>query len=449
MLLRPRLLLAVSGLLTAGSFLACGSSVVVIECKGDQVACDGSCTDTSTDPSHCGECGVECDEACVGGVCTISGSCPLGQTDCFGACVDTQTDAQHCGGCNILCIDGPCVGGTCTVDSCAAGLTDCQGSCVDTSSHPQHCGGCGNLCPEGSTCSQSQCVDVPDCPPGLTPCGASCVDTDFDQNHCGGCFSPCSANEFCNFGSCQQACNDECGACGVVDLGAMVPIDVAGDSTGLPDVFFPGCAFGSAGEAVFRFTAPDAGSYVFDTQGSTFDTVLSLVSPSACFEISCSDNFGPSATSRVTLGLAGGEQVLVLVDGNDGGGFFNLSIDEAAPPMCPTQALGSTLPVLITGSTVGGQDQYTPSCAPSTAPEHSFTFTAPTTKTYDINTAGSSFDTMLTVIDGSCVGGELGCNDDAIGLSSQLLVPLVAGQVVTIVVDGFDAGAGSYQLHID
>lgn len=48
---------------------------------------------------------------------------------------------------------------------------------------------------------------------------------------------------------------------------------------------------------------------------------------------------------------------------------------------------------------------------------------------------------------GSCAE-QIACNDDNGGLSSQLVVNLVAGQPYTIVVDGWGAANGTYNLHI-
>src|SRR5437899_115849 len=46
------------------------------------------------------------------------------------------------------------------------------------------------------------------------------------------------------------------------------------------------------------------------------------------------------------------------------------------------------------------------------APDATFLYTAPVTGSYTIDTAGSSFDTILSVRS-TCAGSELACNDDS------------------------------------
>jgi hypothetical protein len=49
------------------------------ECPGSEELCSGTCTDTSTDNAHCGNCTTQCtgEPKCSGGMCN---SCPAGQT---------------------------------------------------------------------------------------------------------------------------------------------------------------------------------------------------------------------------------------------------------------------------------------------------------------------------------------------------------------------------------
>ena len=95
-------------------------------------------------------------------------------------------------------------------------------------------------------------------------------------------------------------------------------------------------------------------------------------------------------------------------------------------------------------------DDSTPSCAPSTSPDVTFTWTPPAVGLYTVDTAGSSYDTVLYVIDG-CGGAELFCNDDdpALGLQSRIIVNVYAlGAPITFAIDGFNASVGSYVLNI-
>ena len=123
------------------------------------------------------------------------------------------------------------------------------------------------------------------------------------------------------------------------------------------------------------------------------------------------------------------------------------------PPVCPGTDLGSSVPVAVSGTTLGASNLMGgASCGGlggSKAPDATFLFTAPSTSSYIIDTAGSSFDTVLFVRDVTCTGPELACNDDSFGTrQSQVAVPMVAGESVVIVVDGYSTASGTFNLHI-
>lgn len=70
------------------------------------------------------------------------------------------------------------------------------------------------------------------------------------------------------------------------------------------------------------------------------------------------------------------------------------------------------------------------------------------TATYRISTAGSSFDTVLFVLEG-CEGPVVGCNDDAGDLTSKVEVSAVAGRSYVIVVDGYERlDSGDFRLSV-
>jgi hypothetical protein len=110
------------------------------------------------------------------------------------------------------------------------------------------------------------------------------------------------------------------------------------------------------------------------------------------------------------------------------------------------------LPQDLQGDTTGTCDVFTPSCAGAGDNDQAFVFSPPVTAVYDFNTLGSSFDTTIYLLEGaSCGAVELGCDDDYLAApSSRLILALQQGQVVTIVVDGWDTGdRGAFQLHVD
>ena len=255
------------------------------------------------------------------------------------------------------------------------GQTKCGSACVDLQTSSQNCGGCGLVCANGFPCVDGDCENP--CGPGETYCNGSCVDTQASQQHCGFCNNPCGGAQLCTNGSCVCPDGGVCGLCGVIDLGSAVPQTASGSTIGALDAYTASCNSPGSGEAGFSFTAPAAGAYVFDTFGSSFDTLLSTITLS-CSELNCNYDSGAGLSSKVTVNLAANETVIAVVDGLVGAeGFFTFNVSAAPPPVCPTADLGSAVPQSITGTTFNAGDALTPSCNVGTTPDASYTFTAP------------------------------------------------------------------------
>ncbi|MEM6926616.1 MAG: hypothetical protein AAF602_06795, partial [Myxococcota bacterium] len=82
------------------------------------------------------------------------------------------------------------------------------------------------------------------------------------------------------------------------------------DTLGEPNRYEPTCG-GAAGapDVTFGFTAPANGIYQFDTQQSSIDTVVSVLDTCGGQTLAC------SAQAPATVALAGGQTVVVVVDG--------------------------------------------------------------------------------------------------------------------------------------
>jgi hypothetical protein len=115
---------------------------------------------------------------------------------------------------------------------------------------------------------------------------------------------------------------------------------------------------------------------------------------------------------------------------------------------CPDADLGTSLGGALVTATTSGASSLSASCGGELAADAGFTWTAPRAGRFAFSTEGSGFDTVLSVRRGGCSGLELGCNDDALDLSSTLVVELESGQTVTAVVDGFDGESGVFSLGI-
>jgi hypothetical protein len=241
------------------------------------------------------------------------------------------------------------------------------------------------------------------------------------------------------------------GACPDFDLGNTVPQSVMGDTTGADNTVAATCGGFTSGDDTYSFTAPMDGLFVFDTFGSAYDTVL-FVRDGDCggSELACNDNQGFfSQQSQVPITLATGQTVLVAVDGATGTGAYTLNVQHVT---CPDQDIDSEYPSMQFGTTVGSVDKLQSlNCfgADGTSPDFVFEWTAPAAGNYVIDMVGSDYDTFLMVQDLACGGAELACNDDSIGLISQVNVNLAADQTVMIVASGYSGNTGNFQLNIN
>lgn len=104
-------------------------------------------------------------------------------------------------------------------------------------------------------------------------------------------------------------------------------------------------------------------------------------------------------------------------------------------------------------TTVGMGDDFVSPCARGTAGSADVVFglTAPHDGRYTVSTAGTRFDTVLSVWDGCdpTASTELDCNDDGRDQTSSLSLDLHAGDTVYLVVDGADPRtAGRFLLNV-
>ena len=160
----------------------------------------------------------------------------------------------------------------------------------------------------------------------------------------------------------------------------------------------------------------------------------------------------PAADARVDAPSPDAGDARAPVDAARDGTPADVAEDAPVGPdvgACRAMPLGSRLGSLATGSTTGAS-ALEGTCGGADAPEAIFSWTAPRAGTFRFDTGGSDIDTVLYVLDGSCSGPELDCNDDAEKtVQSELRVTLRAGQTVVIAVDGFDEESiGSYSLAV-
>jgi hypothetical protein len=150
------------------------------------------------------------------------------------------------------------------------------------------------------------------CTPGETRCNADTVTLE-----------TCSATgEAWNATTCPNGCETLPGGgarCVMLcaDIGSSVgPAVATGSTAGLPNSMTGTCGGGAVGpDTCFTFTAPAADAYIFDTIGSSYDTVLYVRDALTGTELACNDDIGGGVLqSRVTVPLAAGQAVYVVVD---------------------------------------------------------------------------------------------------------------------------------------
>lgn len=241
--------------------------------------------------------------------------------------------------------------------------------------------------------------------------------------------------------------------CGETWLPQELPVTVPGENNAHPDLFMHSCVLGnSSPDAVWIWTPPQDAVVEFNTEGSGFDTVMSVFA-GVCGgqELGCNDD-GLGLASRVTAEVTAGVPVTIVVEGLGGQvGPILLNIvatDEPPPPVCAVIDLGSEF-VAVDGDTQLGTNEHASGCGGDQAPEQAFLWRAPFAGSFSFRTFGSSHDPLLYVRAGDCDGLELGCNDDFDNLESRVDVSLAPedGSVV-VIVDGALASAGTFTLEI-
>jgi hypothetical protein len=136
----------------------------------------------------------------------------------------------------------------------------------------------------------------------------------------------------------------------------------------------------------------------------------------------------------------------LYISGSNTNGFTIASALGDAMDDAPN-AVTSGSTATATGSTALPMlsNDYTPVCAASNAPDVYYHLPLAKTTRVQANTFGSTFDTVLAIVDGN--GTSWGCNDDAFSTvrQSMLDVTLPSGDYY-IVVDGYSSAAGDFTL---
>ena len=213
---------------------------------------------------------------------------------------------------------------------------------------------------------------------------------------------------------------------------------------------------GTAPDEVYSWTAPRSGIFCMSSEGSSFDTVLRVESTCGdpATELACNDD-AVGLQSEVEFEAAEGTTVSVWVDGfNAAAGPYQLQARQGPCASPPTLDGTCAAPFAIgfgsiSRSTVAAPGEFAGSCGvDGVGPGHAYVFASPIDTPVCVSTAGSAFDTRL-LLQSTCGGGEIACDDDgAGGGASQLSFDARAGDPVFLIVEGYNAAEGDYTLTV-
>jgi len=229
-------------------------------------------------------------------------------------------------------------------------------------------------------------------------------------------------------------------SCPATDAGQAEGFSLAtGHTSGDTDDDTGSCGGGGAPDTTVLWTAPSTDTWTFDLTASdrNFDTILYARDACGGTELACNDD-ASSLQSAITVPLTAGDSVVLVVDG-EGGDSGPWTLNAEGLSSCPDADAGSLIgSAVASGSNLAQGATFFASCARS-GRDALVRWTAPSDATFVFDTSGSDYDTVISVRDGDCSGPELSCNDD--GLPSYLSttsVALTTGQVVTVVISGFN-----------
>jgi hypothetical protein len=158
-------------------------------------------------------------------------------------------------------------------------------------------------------------------------------------------------------------------------------------------------------DAYYQWTAPAAGDYQFDTEGSTFDTQLSLHLGTGC-AATCSfhdDDGGSGLLSRIQLtGALAGDTYLIQVGGYTGNqGAGNLNIGPVIVPCAALDALEPNDSCVAPATLVAGN--YPNLSTSFTTDSDFFDVVVPAGNILTVTMTGISGDPDVNTFDSGCV----------------------------------------------
>lgn len=214
----------------------------------------------------------------------------------------------------------------------------------------------------------------------------------------------------------------------------------------------------------WTWTASQSGPVRISTASSAFDTVLAVYSGTSLYsllETASNDDANGTRQSAVEFEAVLGKTYRIAVDGYEGdSGAVVLEVTQSDAPLndnfANAQALNTAGYDFASAS--GSSRKAT---AESGEPAHArsnasrslwWTWTAPHSGSVTIDTAGSSFDTVLAVYTGTTMNSlaAVASNDDfGSENTSSVTFQAVGGTTYRIALDGYNGRSGKYELAIE
>ncbi len=315
--------------------------------------------------------------------------------------------------------------------------------------------------------------------------GAFCADgSDNDNDSRTDCADvDCVRNIACSGATCSTYVFEDLGS----SLGQSMSLGST-TSTDVPTGALAGsCGGALSPEKIYRWKAPASANYAFSTLTDTqFDSVVYLLDATCKANgLPCDDNDHGTRQSQVVTRLIAGQVIFIVVDGFEGAsGDFGLTIEQVSqptevglcddvvdndndgltdcfdadcaaegmcePPVCADEVVGAIAQgILSEGTTRGGTDSFAPPCAGTGGSDVGIAWTAPSDGTFIFSTAGSSFDTVLYALYGTCTGSPIRCDDNESGSpQSEIQIEAHRGDKLVLVVDGVGRASGDYVLSV-
>ncbi|WRH68663.1 MAG: S8 family serine peptidase [Planktothrix sp. GU0601_MAG3] len=219
-------------------------------------------------------------------------------------------------------------------------------------------------------------------------------------------------------------------------------------------------SFSNYGATTVDLGAP--GSSIYSTwPNSTYNTIsgTSMASPHVTGAAALLWSQNPTWTAQQVKNklLQTTDPISALSGKTVSGGRLNINNALVGSTPAPSndhfvnRILLYNLPVSTTGSNVGATGETGEPLQSETINSVWWSWTAPSSGTFTIDTKNSNFDTYLSVFTGSAVNNLslIDSNDDGGGSYTSLIsLNATAGKTYQIAVDGFQAATGSIQLNI-